>query len=162
VFRNESSGVPWVERNQDRPIKRSQPREKVNGNSPAFLAARANLTTAPFAHAFVIGGCTPDSGRYMGFLYNVMVATTVLRDEGSQSDVVLLLQIGPNATASTIPERQQHALEALGIHIYYIPKSRRESFYDTVLNKFRALQLVQYKKVMLLDADAMPLGNLDY
>jgi hypothetical protein len=163
VFRNKSSGVPSGGSKRDRPIIRSQPTELANGNSQPFRAARANLTTSsPFAYAFVIGGCNPDNGRYMGFLYNVMVATKVLRDEGSLSDVVLLLQISPNTTASTIPERQQHALEALGIHMYYIPKSHRESFYDTVLNKFRVLQLVQYKKVMLLDADVMPLGNLDY
>jgi hypothetical protein len=149
---------------QEVPNALSQTRELVSGNSPSFREARRNGTASPspFAYAFVIGGCNPDSGRYMGFLYNVMVATKMLRDEGSLSDVVLLMQISPNYTLESLPDDQQRALEALGIFIYYIPKAGHESFYDTVLSKFRVLQLVQYKKVMLLDADVMPLGNLDY
>ena len=115
------------------------------------------------SYAFVIGGCNPEDGRYLGFFYNVLVAARRLRNEGSQADVMLLLQLSPNATIhTTLPLAQETALQALNVRIKYLPKSATESFYDTVLNKFRVLELTQYCRVMLLDADVMPLGNLDY
>jgi hypothetical protein len=93
-----------------------------------------------------------------------MVASRILKEEGSNQDVVLLVQMSSNSSTTALPVEQIRALEGLGVRLYYVPpsSSRHESFYDTALNKFRILQLIQYKKVMLLDADVMPLGNLDY
>ena len=44
----------------------------------------------------------------------------------------------------------------------YIPQSQHESFYETVLNKFHILELTEYRRVLLMDGDVMPLSNLDY
>lgn len=115
-----------------------------------------------YAYAFVIGGCDPDNQRYHGFFYNVLVSANILREEGSKSDVVLFVQMAYASSMETLPNLEQELLEKLNIKVRYIPKVMHESFYDTVLNKFRILTLTQYRRVLLLDADCMPLGNLDY
>lgn len=49
--------------------------------------------------------------------------------------------------------------------IRYIPQvdqSAKESFYTAMMEKFRILELVQYRRVIFMDSDVMPLCNLDY
>jgi hypothetical protein len=116
-----------------------------------------------YAYAFVIGGCNPDDGRYKGFIYNVLVATRLLRQEGSRkADIVVMIQMSQNTTANELPLEDVRFLSAMKIQILYLQKSQHDSFYATVLHKFCILNLVQYRRVLLMDADVMPLGNLDY
>jgi hypothetical protein len=115
-----------------------------------------------FAYAFVIGGCNPDNNRYKGFVYNVMVSTRILREEGAQADVIAFFQMSYNSTSTELPKEDSRVLQALGVKIEYIPKSELEGFYDTVMNKFRILQLSQYRRVMLMDADVIPISNPDF
>jgi hypothetical protein len=115
-----------------------------------------------YAYAFVVGGCNPAEQDYKGFLYNILVATRILREEGSTADVVAYFQISYKSDADTLPAEDVRLLSALGIRIMYIPKSYSESFYETVLNKFRILALTEYQRVLLMDADVMPVANIDY
>jgi hypothetical protein len=48
------------------------------------------------------------------------------------------------------------------IRVMYVPKTARESFYSTQMDKFRILGLTQYSRVLFMDADVMPTANLDY
>lgn len=115
-----------------------------------------------YAYAFVIGGCDPATEGYKGFLYNILVATRSLRDQGSVSDVVAFFQMKHSSRAEELPAKDISLLKALQIKVYYIPKSPTESFYDTVMNKFRVLSLTQYRRVFLLDGDVVPVRNMDY
>lgn len=132
-----------------------------------------------FAYAMVIGGCNPKDGRYNGFLYNLLVARQLLNDFGSSADMIVFFQMSYNyttiSTTSTttgssdhqhqLPMEQVRALKQMNIQIQYLPKSTldtEDSFYETVMNKFIILNLTSYHRVMLLDADVMPLANLDF
>ena len=43
----------------------------------------------------------------------------------------------------------------------YVPKQGNETFYRTQMDKFRILSLTQYGRVLFMDGDVMPTGNLD-
>ena len=121
-----------------------------------------NNAQSKYAYAVVIGGCNPVDPAYLGFLYNVLVSTRVLRDEGSKADFVLFVQMAYQSPTDRLPAHETRMLEAMSVHIRYLPKSEQESFYETVLNKFQILDLTEYRRVLLMDGDVMPLVNLDY
>merc|ERR1719491_112342 len=50
----------------------------------------------------------------------------------------------------------------MDIGITYIPKQEHESFYTVNMQKFRVLGMTEYSRVLFMDGDIMPLGNLDY
>ena len=110
----------------------------------------------------MIGGCHPEKPQYLGFIYNILVTTRILRAEGSTADIVGFFQIAKDSPSETLSDEDVRLLTAMGVKIMYLPKSEMESFYDTVLNKFKILGLVQYKRVLLLDGDVTPITNLDY
>jgi hypothetical protein len=89
--------------------------------------------TARYAYAFVIGGCKPDDEvpTYRYFIYNILVSTRVLREAGSQADVVAFFQISYKSTYDKLPSEDVRMLEAMNVRIEYIPKSPHESFYRT-------------------------------
>jgi hypothetical protein len=64
--------------------------------------------------------------------------------------------------ATELPDEDVRVLQGLNVKIRYIPKSAHESFYATVMQKFRILSLTEYRRVILMDGDVMPLTNLDY
>jgi hypothetical protein len=130
--------------------------------SNSSTAASTEFDPTKYAYAYVIGGCNPDAGHYKGFLYNILVSTRILREEGAKADVVAMIQISHKSNATVLPEEDVRQLNRLGVKIEYIPKSEIESFYDTVMNKFRILALTQYRRVLLMDGDVMPIGNLDF
>ena len=130
-------------------------------NSSAFEASSSN--SSQYAYAFVIGGVNPIRPAYKGFLYNILVSARILRQLGSNADVVAFFQLSIDYKGSdTLPDEDLSALHKMGIIIYYIEPSEHESFYETVMNKFRILQLTQYRRVLLMDGDVMPVSNLDY
>jgi hypothetical protein len=129
----------------------------------AFNDSSTN-SSSKYAYAYVIGGCNPNKPeRYLGFLYNILISARILREEGSTADIVAFFQISHEATdMETLPDEDVRLLSALGVQIRYIPKSPIESFYDIVLSKFEILGMTEYKRVLLMDGDVMPLTNLDF
>lgn len=125
--------------------------------------SETNVTHSKYAYAYVIGGCNPYNPGYRGFIYNILISTKILRDLGSQNDMIVFVQLSYGYTDSTtLPDVDIRALQYYNIHVNYISPSPYESFYDTVLNKFHILQLTQYKRIILMDGDVMPVSNLDY
>jgi hypothetical protein len=122
-------------------------------------------STSPFAYAFVIGGCDPDNeSSYQNYLFNILIGAKILKERGSTADVVALFQVSSKAMRTRLPDKDSRLLHALGVYVYYIPQQAAgiESFYRTQLDKFRILGLTQYKRILFLDGDVMPLANLDY
>lgn len=115
-----------------------------------------------FAYAFVIGGCNPEDGAYRNYIFNILVAAKVLRDQGSRADVVAFFQLSYNTPDEQLPSDDTRLLDAMGIQYRYIPKDPNESFYSIVLEKFRVLTLVEYDRVLFMDGDVMPVTSLDY
>lgn len=138
--------------------------------STEFLAASNGRETemvykvddSPYAYAFVIGGCSPAKPAYRNYIYNILVATRILRSEGSKADVFVFFQMSYDSPSDTLPEEDVRVLEALNIKFRYIPKSKIENFFKTMLDKFRVLGLTEYRRVLFMDGDVMPTGNLDY
>jgi len=131
--------------------------------APLFSQPSYNLSNGTqFAYSFIIAGCDPDDPAYRGFLYNTMVSASILRESGSTADVVVVIQMKYTSEHDRLPVDEVEALTKLGVKIRYMPKSEHESFYDTVIAKFQILAWTEYKRVILMDADVMPVGNLDF
>jgi hypothetical protein len=114
-----------------------------------------------FSYAFLIGGVHEDNPGYRGFLYNVMIATRILRDHNSTADVNLMIQFAHQSKWVAIPEDK--AVRSMSINIVYLKRPKAPlSFADIQLQKFKILQWTQYDRVLFLDADIMPNKSLDY
>lgn len=135
------------------------------------------------AYAFLLGGINsiPDDGSdqvlpsignnpnetvsafaYRGLLYNILVAVKILRDSGSTADfVVLVHMVDPFAE---LPAEDVRWLTELEIRIIYVPPSPTpvNEFFTISVEKFRILDLVEYDRVLYMDADVTPHCNLDY
>ena len=135
-------------------------------STPADAKGSHVSSNGRFAYSFVIGGCNADEpSRYRGYVYNILVATRMLRNLGSTADVVAFFQISSkvkNATSSSLPYADLRPLKALGVKIRYIPPSPSESFYEANMNKFQILCMTEYDRIIFLDGDVLPLTNLDY
>lgn len=80
------------------------------------------------------------------------------------SDFIVFVQLTSDSTAVTLPQAQKQLFQQLGISIRYLPKMR-SSIHETLVvpEKLRLLQLYkEYDQVLFLDADILPLCNLDY
>jgi hypothetical protein len=136
----------------------------VVANHSAGSNSHQTPTKSRFAYAFLIAGCDPiNDPSYRGFLYNVLVSRHVLDMEGSKGDVVLLVRMKNMTLASSLPAEEERWLRESGIRSVYLPPpSTGDSFYSAMMAKFYILNLTEYSRVMYLDADVMPLCNLDY
>lgn len=136
-----------------------------DGGSVAVAEAvqNDNDNAKPYAYAWVIGGIDAAKPAYKGFLYDVMISVSLLRRLGStEADFWIICQLSHNATGTALPAEDAAHLQALGIRIHLLEKPTRSSFAHLVYEKFRPLQWTQYRRVMFLDADTVPLVNLDY
>ena len=119
----------------------------------------------PYAYAFLVGGADPAVPEsYLPYFYNIAIATKILREKGSKADVIVLYQNKRGIKATHLPRNHMKMLFQLGVNVYTIPETTgttSESFYRTQMDKFRILGLTQYRKIMYLDTDVMPTGNLD-
>ena len=110
----------------------------------------------------LIGGIDPSTSGYRGFLYNVMITTYLLRQHGSKSDMVLFLQMGANTTVDRLPDKEEKELQDLGIKYRYMERPKHHSFSHIIMEKFQILTLTEYERVTFMDADVLPVINLDY
>lgn len=99
---------------------------------------------------------------FRGYLYNILIAAEILRSKGSKADIVAFFQLPSNLQASVIPADDVRLLAAMNVTIKYTPKSKNEDFYDIMLTKFQILGMLEYQRILFLDGDVMPSGNLDY
>ena len=54
-------------------------------------------------------------------------------------------------------------LEAAGITVKYLPKSQvLDNFFTAQMDKFRILDMVEYRRVLYMDSDVLPFCSLDY
>jgi lipopolysaccharide biosynthesis glycosyltransferase len=137
-----------------------------------------------WAYAFLVAGVDPDRPvTYRNYLNHVLIATYTLRQHHSKAAVVVIVQLsaktnrtqlfpdddvvttetdGQHGVGSTTATTFSRLLNELEIELYYAPRPIRDNFYSAQLAKFEILNLVQYTRVLYLDADVLPLCNLDY
>ncbi|CAB9526841.1 expressed unknown protein [Seminavis robusta] len=157
----------------------------VDNPLPPSAQKRRKEPPTKIAYAFFLGGIPPPSntsmtlqpalGRrgkggplttpryaYRGLLYNILVSVKILRDAGSKADFVLLVQM--TEPDVVLPDQDVRLIRQMGIILKYCPPP-----YDAVneistipVEKFRILDLVDYARVLYMDADITPRCNLDY
>lgn len=122
--------------------------------------------SASFAYAFAIWRLEPDKpSSYKGYLTNILIATRILRLHGSQADFILIIKIHFDSQHEALPPEDTSLLDGMRIRVHYLPKyedDRHLNVYGTMFHKFSVFSLTEYRRVMYLDSDVMPMNNLDY
>ena len=70
--------------------------------------------------------------------------------------------MSPDSKLDVLPTEDLRLLGALAFKIKYFDKPKHESFSQLVFDEFFILSMIDYKRIMYLDSDTMPLINLDY
>lgn len=115
-----------------------------------------------FAYAFLIAGCDPKNPVYKGYIYSIAVSKYLFTKYGSTNDVIVMVRMHSDTDFETLPPEDENILKKSGIIVKYLPKAQLDNFHTAMMDKFRILQLVDYTRVLYLDADVIPLNNLDY
>lgn len=116
------------------------------------------IGSSKFAYVFIVSGCTATSCD--NYLLNTVVAARALRDAQSNADVLLLVRM--TSSSNTTKLRHESWLRQANVLLRYLPKVAVDNFGTASVEKFRALQLVNYERVVFLDSDILPICNLDY
>jgi len=117
---------------------------------------------ARYAYNYVLGGIHESDLRYKGFLYTILMSVNLLKNLGSEADFWVWAQLSPNSTLDEIPDEEMRLFDALDIKVVKMEKPSYASFSSLMYDKFRALQKTEYKRFIYLDADILPLINLDF
>lgn len=118
--------------------------------------------SSPYAYVWIIGGINEDKLSYRGFIWDILISASLLRRQGSTADFWLYARLSSDSKRETMLDEDVRLLEAMGIRIKYLDKPQRESFAQVVYDKFLTINMTEYKRVMFLDADIIPLTNMDY
>jgi Alpha-N-acetylglucosamine transferase len=119
-------------------------------------------TRRSYAYAFVIGGIHEDRPAYKGFLWTILISVHILQKLGTVADFCVFVRLSPDSNMTDLPREERRVLTEMRIKIILQPKPRAESFAQLVYDKFLTLNMTDYKRVMFLDADMIPMTNLDY
>lgn len=138
-----------------------------NSSSPELWrhGPRGDSTeTSRYAYAFLLAGCDPDQPSYRGFLFNIIKTThLILNSFQSVADVIVMIRLSPESPHTTLTPTEEAWLSAVGAKLLYLPPPlANETFQQLQLLKFHVLQQVQYRCILYLDSDVMPICNLDY
>jgi hypothetical protein len=132
---------------------------------PLSLLSSSSSSSSPsrrYAYAFVIGGIHEHRPAYKGFLWTILISVHILQKLGTQADFWIFVRLSPDSNLSDLPPEDRRILTEMNIHIVLQPKPKTESFAQLVLDKFLTWNMTEYKRVMFLDGDMIPLTNLDY
>ncbi|EEC44602.1 predicted protein [Phaeodactylum tricornutum CCAP 1055/1] len=125
-------------------------------------SSQPRAPSSPYAYTFVIGAIHEDRPAYKGFIYDILVSFHSLQKLGSQADFWVLAQLAPDSNLTELPAEDMRALHTLGVRVKMLPQSESDSFAEFVYNKFLVFRMTEYRRVLFLDADLIPLANLDY
>jgi hypothetical protein len=134
-----------------------------NNASSSVVASRVGVPArSPYAYVFLMGFCDPDRPTYKPYIASISVAAYLLRKYGSKQDIFLYVMMLETSTHKTLPADDVRIFDSLNVTVRQIPSVRNQTFHRLQLQKFRALGLTQYKRVMFLDCDVMPLLHVDF
>lgn len=149
---------------------RSEETNNVTTENPSTPAAAAfKRRTTESAYFTLIAGITPstslplkDPHSYLGYLLNLAVMVYMLETLGSTMDIVLLVRLKHAVKEKTLPEAQVRFFDKLQVRIEYLPQQEDDEWNSYMMEKFNILKFHEYKRILFLDADVMPLCNLDH
>jgi len=121
-----------------------------------------NRKQSPYSYAWILGAIHEDKWAYKGFLWDVIISANLLRKQGSTADFWVFVRLSPESKLDDLPPEDRRLLEMVGIKIRVLDKPEKESFAQLVFDKFLTINMTDYKRVIFLDGDLIPLVNLDY
>ena len=122
----------------------------------------ASQEPSQYAYVWIIGGVHEDRPAYKGFLWTILISANILRKVGSTEDLWIYVRLSPDSKLDDLPSEDRRLLEAMGINIVLLEKPRNESFAQLVYDKFLTINMTDYKRVIFMDGDMIPMTNLDY
>jgi hypothetical protein len=128
---------------------------------PALPQASVLKSNGKFAYAFLITGYI-DNAMYRGYIYNILVSAHILQESASTADIFVMVRTHPKSNLSSLPTQTVSLLSKIGVQIRDLPVESSSDLYPAMLAKFFILDYSEYDRVMFLNADVMPLCNLDY
>ena len=138
-------------------------------NSTQLTGETTIAAKSKYAYVFLLAGCDLEHPSYRGFLYNILISVRILRNAGSTSDVVVFIRmISGTAENQLLPKQEEEWLHKMQCRVIYLnplatsETENAQSFNEVQMSKFHALQLTEYRRVLYLDADVMPVCNLDW
>jgi hypothetical protein len=130
--------------------------------SPILL--NSTTLSTKYAYAVFISDCDPNIPfpEYKFLILNLLVTSHTLKKHGSSANVVAFFQMSFNSNMTMLPNDDAEVLRMAGICFNMIPPSPNESVYRSGLDQFRVLDLLQYRRVIVLNPSVMPFRSLDY
>jgi hypothetical protein len=163
LAKGENGGLKKVLKNSTGAKTPTKSPSSTKRNEGWRWATEEKPPSSPYAYAFVIGGIHEDRPAYKGFLYNVLIAVSILRRKGSNADFVLWVQLSHDSKLSgKLPDEDERLLRAMNVRVRVLDTVKKDSFAQIVYEKFRLLSMTEYKRVLFLDGDIMPRSNMDY
>ena len=144
------------------PYARLTPTNMSCDNAHNITSRGINRCSSDYAYAWVLGGIHEDKPSYKGFVWTILISANILRREGSEADLWVYARLSPNSTLEELPDDDKRMFRALDINVILLDKPKKESFAQVVYDKFLTITMTDYKRVMFLDGDMMPMTNLDY
>ncbi len=121
----------------------------------------------PYAYVWVMTDVHENNQSYKGVLWSVLISAKILRKSGSTADFWLHVRLSSDSNLDAIQQEESKLLHDLGIKIRYM--ERRNNYYESEAlfpqithDKFLILDMTEYKRVIFLDTDTIPMTNLDY
>jgi len=138
-----------------------------------------------FAYVTVISGCTPQTEDMvlfqhpcLGYVLSILANTYAISSYNvdaphndhdrstTSSDFVLMveMEVDPDEDDADahLPTVLSTWLDKAGVIVMYLPPSKNRAFELANLNKFRALDLDIYDRIIVMDADILLFTNVDY
>lgn len=142
---------------------------KDSATASAEIANRAS-PSSPYAYVFMMFRVDPRErgpnqhrGSYKPYIANILIAAEMFHRLGSTSDIVALISM--IGGYDSLPNEDAQLLQKLGVKIRYftpVVPDNTTSFVTSQMNKIELLNLTEYRRVLYLDCDVIPLANLDY
>jgi hypothetical protein len=141
--------------------QKQQQHQKQQELSPI---AHNKSNNAPYAYVFMAWRVDPTKTTYWGYLANVLIAAKLLGEHGSKADIIAVYKLSHEYPFEKLPKVDEDLLDSLGVEVRYLAKEDDTgySMYATTFNKFYIFNMTEYRRVMFLDSDLLPVGNMDY
>ena len=119
--------------------------------------------SSPCAYAWTLGRIQEENEPFYEKLFKkILISANVLRGVGSESDLWVYLYLSPNSTLQQISAEDRKLAQVLGVNIVLMEKVDKKSFVQLVHDKCPIINMTDYKRVMFLDGDTIPVTNLDF
>ena len=180
TLRKSSNETSSVQRADQEPLRqpiigRSNPDQTAESSLPKILNSTSttlekSMSGSRTKNSFfsLLAGINPYESKplsshfsYLGYLLHFAAVRYMLDEAGSTMDFNILMRI-QNGLDNTIPESQSTFFSKLRMKIEYLPQDKDDNWKSYMMDKFQILRYHEYKKILFVDADVLPLCNWDH